>query len=136
MDWKPHYFYAFPLYHCQLPAEEPARPINRTPHCSTMNNTTMVYASTEPNRPPSSTSPVGYSSSPAPQQCSSSPQQAVAIDSLQSIRESFRQRAISSKATNIILQSWSVGTKSNIPLMSRSGITVVLNGKLIHTIHL
>ena len=70
----------------------------------------MVYASTEPsNRPPSSTSLVGHSSSPAAQQRNSPPQQAVAIDSLQSIRESFHQRAISSKATNIILQSWSVG---------------------------
>ena len=54
----------------------------------------MVYASTEPsNRPPSSTSPVGHSSSPAAQQRNSPPQQAVAIDSLQSIRESFHQRA-------------------------------------------
>ena len=77
-----------------------------------MDNTTMVYASTEPsNRPPSSTSPVGHSSSPAAQQHNSPSQQAVAIDSLQSIRESFHQRAISSKATNIILQSWSVGTQ-------------------------
>ena len=72
----------------------------------------MVYASTEPsNRPPSSTSSVGHSSSPAAQQRNSPPQQAVAIDSLQSIRESFHQRTISSKATNIILQSWSVGTQ-------------------------
>ena len=72
-----------------------------------MDNTTMVYASTEPsNRPPSSTSPVGHSSSPAAQQRNSPSQQAV-----QSIRESFHQRAISSKATNIILQSWSVGTQ-------------------------
>ena len=77
-----------------------------------MDNKTIVYASTGPhNRPPSSTSPVGHSSSPAAQQRNSPPQQAVAIDSLQSIRESFHQRAISSKATNIILQSRSVGTQ-------------------------
>ena len=89
------------------------------------------FASTEPsNRLPSSTSPVGHSSSPAAQQRNSPPQQGVAIDSLQSIRESFHQRAISSKVTNIILQSWSVGTqKNNRP-------PFVLNGKLIHTIHL
>ena len=81
----------------------------------------MVYASTEPsNRPPSSTSPVGHSSSPAAQQRNSPPQQAVAIDSLQSIRESFHQHAISSKATNIILQSWSVGTqKQYTPFCSK-----------------
>ena len=62
--------------HCQLPAEDPTRPINRAPHCFTLDNTTLVYASTEPsNRLPLSTSPVGHSSSPASQQ-------AVAIDSL------------------------------------------------------
>jgi len=44
-------------------------------------------------------------------QFTSSSQQAVAIDNLQSIRESFCQRAILSKATNIIFQSWSAGTQ-------------------------
>ena len=55
-----------------------------------------------------STFPEGQSSVPSPQQCSSSSQQTVAINGLQSIRKSFQQRAIWSKAT-IILQSWSTG---------------------------
>ena len=70
-----------------------------------MDNTTLVYASPEPfDRQSFSTSQDRQSSVP-------SPQQTVAINGLQSIRESFQQRAISSKATNIILQSWSSGTQ-------------------------
>ena len=77
-----------------------------------MDNTNLVYASPEPfDRQSFSTSPDGQYSVPSPQQCSSSSQQTVAINGLQSIRESFQQRAISSKATNIILQSWSTGTQ-------------------------
>ena len=77
-----------------------------------MDNTTSVYASPEPSdRQSFTTSPDGQFSVPSPQQCSSSSQQTVAINGLQSIRESFQQRAISSKATNIILQSWSTGTQ-------------------------
>ena len=68
-----------------------------------MDNTTLVYAAPEPfDR---------QSSVPSRQQCSSSSQQTVAIKGLQSSRESFQQRAISSKATNIILQSWPTGTQ-------------------------
>ena len=36
---------------------------------------------------------------------------ATAIDGLQSLRKSFQQREISSKATDIILHSWTAGTK-------------------------
>ena len=87
--------------------------VNRNPHSVNVDNTALVYASLEPSdRHPVSTSPDGQSSVPAPQQCNSSSQQTVAIiNGLQSIRESFQQRAISSKATNIILQSWSTGTQ-------------------------
>ena len=86
-----------------------------------MDNTTLVYASPEPfYRHSFSTSPDGQSSVPSPQQCSSSSQQTVAMNGLQSIRKSFQQRAISSKATNIILQSWSTGTqKQYAPYIKR-----------------
>lgn len=40
----------------------------------------------------------------------------VATNGLQSIRESLQQRDISSKATNIILQSWSSGTQKQYAL--------------------
>ena len=87
--------------------------VNRNPHSSHVGNTTLVNASIEPSdRQPFSTSPDGESSVPVPQQCNLSSQQTAAINGFQSIRESgFQQRAISSKATNIILQSWSTGTQ-------------------------
>ena len=104
----------FMLFHLSvsLPTKDRTGPINRTPPSSTLDNTTFVYISTEtPNRPPPPASSVGQPSVPATQQSSSSPQQTPTHNGLQSIRESFQQRAISSKATNIILQSWSTGTK-------------------------
>ena len=77
-----------------------------------MDNSTLVYTPLEPSdRQPLSTSPDRQSSVRTPQQCNSSSQQTVAINGLQSIRESFQQRDISSKATDIILQSWSTGTQ-------------------------
>ena len=83
--------------------------VNNNPHRSNVDNTTLVYASPEPfDRQSFSTSPDGQSSIP-------SPQQTVAINGLQSLRESFQQRAISSKATNIILHSWSSGTQKQYP---------------------
>ena len=86
-----------------------------------MDNTTLVYASPEPfDKQSLSTSLDGQSSAPSPQRRSSSSQQTVAFNGLQSIRESFQQRAISSKATNIILQSWSTGTqKQYVPYIKK-----------------
>ena len=87
--------------HCQLPTEDQTGAI-------TLDNTTLVYTPLETAKTvPSPTSSVGQPSAPAPQQSSSSLQQTPATKGLQSVRKSFQQQAISSKAANIILQSWS-----------------------------
>ncbi|PFX30406.1 hypothetical protein AWC38_SpisGene4801, partial [Stylophora pistillata] len=92
--------------------EDRAGSINRNPHCANVDNSTLVYTPFAPSdRPPLNTSSDRQSSLPAPQQCNSSSQQTVAINGLQSIRESFQQRDISSKAISIILQSWSTAQR-------------------------
>ena len=77
----------------------------------------MVSTRLEPSdRQPLSTSTDRQSSVLASQQRNSPSQQTVATRGLQSIRESLQQRDISSKATNIILQSWSTGTQKQYAL--------------------
>ena len=91
-----------------------------------MANSTLVYTSLEPSdRQPLSTYPDRQSSVPAPQQCNtpSHDQQTVAINGLQSIRQSFQQWDISSKVTNIILQSWSPGTQKQYTHTPRNGMS-------------
>ena len=110
MDWRSHYFYAFPPFsviaNClQKIEQDQSTGLLLVPLWTTQPSTET------PSRPPPPTSSVRQSSVPATQQSSSSPRQTPALNGLQSIRESFQQRAISSKATNIILQSRSTGTQ-------------------------
>ena len=50
MNWKPHYFYAFPpfsLLATRLSPKDRTGSVNRNPHRSNVDNTTLVYASPE-----------------------------------------------------------------------------------------
>ena len=116
MIWKPHYFYAFPpfslLATClQNIEQDQSTGILIVPMWPTQPWFTLLLnlLIDNPLVLPQTDSLLFLPQSP--QQCSSSSQQTVAINGLQSIRESFQQRTISSKATNTILQSLSTGTQ-------------------------
>ena len=107
MNWKPHYFYAFPpfslLATClQKIEQDQSTGILIVPMWTTQPWFTLLLnlLTDNPLVLPQTDSLLFLPHS-----------NAVAINGLQSIRESFQQRAFSSKATNIILQSWSTGTQ-------------------------
>lgn len=100
-------------------------------------DTTLVYNTPSPINKQSS---VPASAEPSlnitSQQRSTPSSQAVKVDGLQGLWKSLQQRTISEKAATNILQSWSDGMQKNINCTSSSGLTFVVNDRLIPTIHL
>ena len=107
MNWKPHYFYAFPPFSLLATCLQKIEQDQSTGILIVTMWTTQPWftlllnlLTDNPLVLPQTDSLLFLPHS-----------NGVAINGLQSIRESFQQRAFSSKASNIILQSWSTGTQ-------------------------
>lgn len=120
---------------CDLSPKDTTGLVDRNPHRSNMDNTTLFYASPEPSdRQSFSTTPDGQF---LPRSNAVHPLHrqlqlmACKVSGSPSSRELFQAKLPTSSCSLCQLVP-----KNNMPHISRNGMTFALNGKLIHTIHL
>ena len=95
-----------------MPSEDSTGPRNRRSNSPPLANPTLVYSSPlSTYRQPSDSTMLQNPPDTVSQRCTSPLDEPAAAYSLQTLRQTFEQRGISSQATDIIIQSWTSGTQ-------------------------
>ena len=134
MNWKPHYFYAFPRFSLLATCLQKVEQDQSTGILNVPMRTTQPWFTLFLNL--LTDNPLVQPSVPSPQQCSSSSHHTVAINGCKVSGSPSNRELFQAKLPTSSCSLGQLVPKNNMPDISRNGMTFALNGKLIYTIHL